>query len=89
VLEGRAVYLLDVLPEAVPVLRALGHDEQADKLCGELLAWQQTMDPPMLPTAWTMLQDVSAGAAMAEGWPKPDPAEAVRRLADDVLTALS
>jgi predicted ATPase len=89
VLEGRPVYLLDVLPEAVSVLRALGHDEQGDKLCGQLLAWQQTMDPPMLPTAWTMLQDVSAGTAMAEGWPEPDPAEAVRRLADDVLTALS
>jgi predicted ATPase len=88
-LEGRVVYLLDVLPEAVAVLHALGQDEEADRLCGQLLAWQQTMDPPMLPTAWAVLQDSCDGARPAAGWPEPDPAESVRRLADDVLAALS
>lgn len=87
--EGRVVYLLDVLPEAVAVLHALGHSEQADRLCGELLAWQQTMDPPMLPTAWEVLQESCESAQVADGWPEPEPAESVRRLADDVLTALS
>jgi tetratricopeptide (TPR) repeat protein len=88
-LEGRVVYLLDVLPEAVAVLHALGQDEEADRLCGQLLAWQQTMDPPMLPTAWAVLQESCDGAQPAAGWPEPDPAESVRRLADDVLAALS
>ena len=87
--EGRVVYLLDVLPEAVAVLHALGQHEQADLLCGQLLAWQQTMDPPMLPTAWAELQESCESAQVAEGWPESDPAEGVRRLADDVLTALS
>ncbi|ADB31448.1 transcriptional regulator, XRE family [Kribbella flavida DSM 17836] len=87
--EGRVVYLLDVLPEAVAVLHADGHSEAADRLCGQLLAWQRTMDPPMLPTAWAVLQESCASASEAAGWPEPDPADAVRRLADDVLTALS
>ncbi|QNE21673.1 helix-turn-helix domain-containing protein [Kribbella qitaiheensis] len=87
--EGRVVYLLDVLPEAVAVLHALGQHEQADQLCGQLLAWQRTMDPPMLPTAWEVLQESCAHAPVADGWPEPDPAESVQRLADDVLTALS
>lgn len=87
--EGRVVYLLDVMPEAVAVLHALGQHEQADQLCGQLLAWQRTMDPPMLPTAWAVLQESCASAPAAEGWPLPDPAEAVRRLADEVLAALS
>jgi hypothetical protein len=43
----------------------------------------------MLPTAWDVLQESCARAAMASGWPEPDPAESVQRLADDVLTALS
>lgn len=89
VLEGRVVYLLDVLPEAVAVLRASGASEDADRLCARLLAWQQTMDPPMLPTAWAVLQEVCGGVTPADGWPAEDPAEAVRRLADDVLLALS
>lgn len=89
VLEGRVVYLLDVLPEAVAVLHALGRDEAGDRLCGQLLAWQETMDPPMLPTAWALLQEACDTASPASGWPEPDPAEAVRRLADDVLSALS
>jgi tetratricopeptide (TPR) repeat protein len=88
-LEGRVVYLLDVLPEAVAVLHALGQAEAADRLCGQLLAWQQTMDPPMLPTAWTVLQESCESAAVAPGWPEPDPAESVQRLANDVLAALS
>jgi tetratricopeptide (TPR) repeat protein len=86
--EGRVVYLLDVLPEAVAVLHALGQHEPADHLCGQLLAWQRTMDPPMLPTAWAVLQESGDRASMAEGWPEPDPADAVRRLADEVLAAL-
>jgi tetratricopeptide (TPR) repeat protein len=88
-LEGRVVYLLDVLPEAVAVLHALEKHEQADRLCGELLAWQRTMDPPMLPTAWAVLQQTCDTAIPAEGWPLPDPADAIGRLADDVLAALS
>ncbi|ONI76624.1 XRE family transcriptional regulator [Kribbella sp. ALI-6-A] len=87
--EGRVVYLLDVLPEAVAVLHAAGHSAAADLLCGQLLAWQQTMDPPMLPTAWAVLQESCSTASVAPGWPEPNPAESVRRLADDVLTALS
>ena len=87
--EGRVVYLLDVLPEAVAVLHADGQSEEADRLCGQLLAWQRTMDPPMLPTAWAVLQESCESASVAPGWPEPDPAESVRRLADDVLTALS
>jgi predicted ATPase/transcriptional regulator with XRE-family HTH domain len=87
--EGRVVYLLDVLPEAVAVLHALGQHEEGDRLCGQLLAWQSTMDPPMLPTAWEVLQESCSRASMASGWPEPDPAESVQRLADDVLTALS
>ncbi|MEV6415400.1 helix-turn-helix domain-containing protein [Kribbella sp. NPDC051718] len=87
--EGRVVYLLDVMPEAVAVLHALGQHEQADALCGQLLAWQRTMDPPMLPTAWAVLQESCESAPMANGWPLPDPAEAVRQMADDLLTALS
>ncbi|WP_145813193.1 helix-turn-helix domain-containing protein [Kribbella amoyensis] len=88
-LEGRVVYLLDVLPEAVAVLHAAGQSEDADRLCGQLLAWQRTMDPPMLPTAWAVLQESCERATTAEGWPENDPAESVRRLADDVLIALS
>ncbi len=65
--EGRVVYLLDVLPEAVAVLHALGQHEEADKLCGQLLAWQRTMDPPMLPTAWAVLQESCARASVARG----------------------
>jgi predicted ATPase len=87
--EGRVVYLLDVLPEAVAVLHAAGQSAEADTLCGQLLAWQRTMDPPMLPSAWAVLQESWTTASEAEGWPEPDPAGAVRRLADDVLTALS
>jgi tetratricopeptide (TPR) repeat protein len=87
--EGRVVYLLDVLPEAVAVLHADGQSEEADRLCGQLLAWQRTMDPPMLPTAWAVLQESCESASAAPGWPEPDPAESVRRLADDVLAALS
>jgi predicted ATPase/DNA-binding XRE family transcriptional regulator len=89
VLEGRVVYLLDVLPEAVAVLHALGLTTEADGLCGHLLAWQQTMDPPMLPTAWAVLQEVCERAPLAEGWPQAEPAVAVLRLADDVLSALA
>jgi hypothetical protein len=89
VVEGRVVYLLDVLPEAVAVLHALGLAAQADRLCGQLLAWQQTMDPPMLPTAWAVLEEVCGGAPMAADWPEPEPAQVVLRLADDVLAALS
>ncbi|NIK61023.1 helix-turn-helix domain-containing protein [Kribbella shirazensis] len=88
-LEGRVVYLLEVLPEAVAVLHALGRSEAGDAVCGELLAWQQTMDPPMLPTAWAVLQESCESATVAEGWPEPDPAAAVQRLAHDVLAALS
>ncbi|MET9275919.1 helix-turn-helix domain-containing protein [Kribbella sp. NPDC003557] len=88
-LEGRVVYLLEVLPEAVAVLHALGRSEAADAVCGQLLAWQQTMDPPMLPTAWAVLQESCASASVADGWPEPDPAAAVQRLANDVLAALS
>jgi hypothetical protein len=87
--EGRVIYLLDVLPEAVAVLHAAGQSAEADTLCGQLLAWQRTMDPPMLPSAWAVLQESCKTASEAAGWPQPDPAEAVRRLADDVLTALS
>jgi predicted ATPase len=87
--EGRVVYLLDVMPEAVAVLHALGQHEQADALCGQLLAWQRTMDPPMLPTAWAVLQESCESAPVAEGWPLPDPAEAVRHMADELLAALS
>ncbi|MET7281622.1 helix-turn-helix domain-containing protein [Kribbella sp. NPDC005582] len=87
--EGRVVYLLQVLPEAVAVLHALGRSEAGDALCGELLAWQRTMDPPMLPTAWEVLQESCERAAKATGWPEPDPAAAVRRLAADVLASLS
>ncbi|MEV6286535.1 helix-turn-helix domain-containing protein [Kribbella sp. NPDC051770] len=87
--EGRVVYLLDVLPEAVAVLHAAGQSAAADLLCGQLLAWQRTMDPPMLPSAWAVLQESCSSATQAPGWPEPDPAEAVRRLADDVLRALS
>jgi len=89
VAEGRVVYLLDVLPEAVAVLHASGATEAADRLCGHLLAWQQTMDPPMLPSAWAVLQEVCGTAGVAPGWPEVDPAAAVGRLADDVLIALS
>ncbi|GAB3829257.1 ATP-binding protein [Kribbella italica] len=87
--EGRVVYLLDVLPEAVAVLHAAGQSAAADLLCGQLLAWQRTMDPPMLPTAWAVLQESCSSASQAPGWPEPNPAESVRRLADDVLRALS
>jgi predicted ATPase len=87
--EGRVVYLLDVLPEAVAVLHALGESERADKLCGQLLAWQRSMDPPMVPTAWAVLQESCASATVADGWPEPDPAASVQRLANDVLTALA
>ncbi|GAA3560206.1 ATP-binding protein [Kribbella ginsengisoli] len=88
-LEGRVVYLLDVMPEAVAVLHGLGQHEQADALCGQLLAWQRTMDPPMLPTAWAVLQESCESAPVAQGWPLPDPAEAARHMADDLLAALS
>jgi ATP/maltotriose-dependent transcriptional regulator MalT len=87
--EGRVVYLLDVMPEAVAVLHALGQHKQADALCGQLLAWQRTMDPPMLPTAWAVLQESCESAPVAQGWPLPDPAEAARHLADELLAALS
>lgn len=87
-IEGRVVYLLDVLPEAVAVLHAHGLQDAGDRLGGQLLAWQETMDPPMLPTAWTLLQEYAVGVTAASGWPEPDPADAIRRLADDVLTAL-
>jgi hypothetical protein len=88
-LEGRVVYLLEVLPEAVAVLHALGRSEAGDAVCGELLAWQRSMDPPMLPTAWAVLQESCTSASEADGWPQPDPAAAVQRLANDVLAALS
>jgi len=87
--EGRVVYLLDVLPEAVAVLRAAGDDTSADRLAAALLGWQQAMDPGMLPTAWTVLQSAAGAAVAADGWPQPDPADAIRRLADDAVTALS
>jgi tetratricopeptide (TPR) repeat protein len=87
--EGRVVYLLEVLPEAVAVLHALGKSSEGDALCGQLLAWQRSMDPPMLPTAWAVLQESCDTASVADGWPEPDPAAAVQRLANDVLTALS
>ncbi|WP_344149261.1 ATP-binding protein [Kribbella yunnanensis] len=87
--EGRVVYLLQVLPEAVAVLHALGKSDAGDALCGQLLAWQRTMDPPMLPTAWAVLQESCERASAAAGWPEPDPAAAVQRLAADVLTSLS
>jgi ATP/maltotriose-dependent transcriptional regulator MalT len=87
--EGRVVYLLEVLPEAVAVLHALGKSAAGDALCGQLLAWQRSMDPPMLPTAWAVLQESCERAPAADGWPEPDPAAAVQRLANDVLTALS
>ncbi len=87
--EGRVVYLLEVLPEAVAVLHALGKSEAGDALCGQLLAWQRSMDPPMLPTAWAVLQESCDSASVADGWPEPDSAAAVQRLANDVLTALS
>ncbi|MEJ1110695.1 MULTISPECIES: ATP-binding protein [unclassified Kribbella] len=88
-LEGRVVYLLEVLPEAVAVLHALGKSAAGDALCGQLLAWQRSMDPPMLPTVWAVLQESCERASVADGWPEPDPAAAVQRLANDVLTALS
>ena len=87
--EGRVVYLLEVLPEAVAVLHALGRADAGDSLCGQLLAWQRSMDPPMLPTAWAVLQESCDSASVADGWPEPDPAAAVQRLANDVLAALS
>ncbi|MEV8372812.1 helix-turn-helix domain-containing protein [Kribbella sp. NPDC056861] len=87
--EGRVVYLLDVMPEAVAVLHALNHHDQADALCGQLLSWQRTMDPPMLPTAWSVLQESCSRATAAEGWPHPNPAEAVGQMADAVLAALA
>jgi predicted ATPase len=87
--EGRVVYLLDVMPEAVAVLHALGHHTEADALCGQLLSWQRTMDPPMLPTAWSVLQESCSRATAADGWPHPNPAEAVGQMADDVLAALA
>jgi predicted ATPase/transcriptional regulator with XRE-family HTH domain len=87
--EGRVVYLLEVLPEAVAVLHALGKSTEADALCGQLLAWQRSMDPPMLPTAWAILQESCSSASVADGWPEPDPAASVQRLANDVLVALS
>ncbi|TDD62129.1 helix-turn-helix domain-containing protein [Kribbella antibiotica] len=87
--EGRVVYLLQVLPEAVAVLHALGKTEAGDALCGQLLAWQRTMDPPMLPTAWAVLQESCERAAQSAGWPQSDPAAAVQVLAADVLVALS
>ena len=88
-LEGRVVYLLEVLPEAVAVLHALGRSEAGDAVCGQLLAWQRSMDPPMLPTAWAVLQESCESASVADGWPEPDPSAAVQRLANDVLAALS
>lgn len=87
-LEGRVVYLLDVLPEAVAVLHALDRHDPANDLCGELLSWQSTMDPPMLPTAWALLQESCETATGADGWPHPAPAEAIHRLANAALTAL-
>ena len=87
--EGRVVYLLEVLPEAVAVLHALGRSDAGDSLCGQLLAWQRSMDPPMLPTAWAVLQESCDSASVADGWPEPDPAAAVQRLANDVLAALA
>ncbi|GAA0589701.1 XRE family transcriptional regulator [Kribbella sandramycini] len=87
--EGRVVYLLQVLPEAVAVLHALGRSEAGDALCGQLLSWQRTMDPPMLPTAWEVLQESCHRATAAPGWPLADPAAAVQQLANDVLAALS
>jgi hypothetical protein len=47
------------------------------------------MDPPMLPTAWAILQESCESASVADGWPEPDPSAAVQRLANDVLAALS
>jgi tetratricopeptide (TPR) repeat protein len=88
-LEGRVVYLLDVLPEAVAVLHALGQSSVGDALCGQLLAWQRSMDPPMLPTAWALLQESCASVPVADGWPEPDSAASLQRLANDVLIALS
>lgn len=87
--EGRVVYLLDALPEAVAVLRAAGRDADADRLAGDLLGWQQTMDPGILPTAAAVLESAAGPARAPSGWPQPDPAEAVRRLADAALAALA
>lgn len=87
--EGRVVYLLDVLPEAVAVLHGLGKSAAGDVLCSQLLAWQRTMDPPMAPTAWAVLQESCDSASVADGWPEPDPAAALQRLANDVLASLS
>ncbi len=87
--EGRVVYLLDVLPEAVAVLRSVGRSSEADTLTAALLGWQETMDPGMLPTALAVLRRSAGDVAAASDWPQPEPAEAVRRLADQALSALS
>jgi len=84
--EGRVVYLLDVLPEAVAVLRASADHASADRPV--VRNFWRGMDPPMLPTAWAVLQSACDVEPVA-GWPEPDPAAAVCRMADDVLTALS
>ncbi len=89
VVEGRVVYLLDVLPEAVAVLRARGDDTAADRLAAALLGWQSTMGPRILPTALAVLIEAAVGVTPAPDWPQPDPAEAVRHLADEALAALT
>ena len=87
--EGRVVYLLDVLPEAVAVLRSVGRGPAADELTAALLGWQESMDPGMLPTALAVLHQSADDVAPASDWPQPEPAEAIRRLADQALAALS
>ncbi len=87
--EGRVAYLLDVLPEAVAVLRVLGRSLDADALAAALLGWQETMDSGMLPTALAVLRQSAGDVAPASDWPQPEPAEALRRLADQALGALS
>jgi hypothetical protein len=86
--EGRVVYLLEALPEAVAVLSAAGNTEAADRLAAELHGWQQTMQPPILPTAWAVLAEARGSVRPASGWPRSDGAAAVEQLADDALTAL-
>lgn len=87
--EGRVVYLLDVLPEAVAALRAAGRTAAADALAAELLGWQESMNPGMQPSALAVLHSAAASVEPASDWPRPDPAEAIRGLADQALTALT
>src|SRR5262245_29551986 len=74
--EGRVVYLLDVLPEAVAVMRSVGRTAEADALAAALLGWQGSMDPGMLPTALAVLRQSAGDVTPASDWPQPEPAEA-------------